>query len=220
MEKDGTVYQFRDPTSFVILYADDTQLYTSFNPTESTEAIKRMEACIMEVKDWMACNFLKLNDSKTEFIMLGGPADLAKVTTRSVLVGNEEVQPSSTVRDVGAMLDSTLTMNSHINSISKSCFLQIRNLSKIRYYLTEDAAKTLTHAFISSRLDNMNALLYNIPDFQIKRLQLIQNHAARIVMQVKKSCHITPILKELHWLPVCFPNRVQNFAFGFQVSSW
>ena len=95
-------------------------------------------------------------------------------------------------------------MEVHINSISKSCYSQIRSLSKIRKYLTEDAAKSLTHAFVTSRLDNMNSLLHNVPDFQIQKLQLIQNHAARIVMKQKKSCHITPFLIKLHWLPVKF----------------
>ena len=78
-------------------------------------------------------------------------------------------------------VDSTLTMNSHINSITKSCYTQIRNLSKIRKYLTVESTAALTHAFISSRLDNMNSLLYNLPKSQLDRLQLIQNNAARVI---------------------------------------
>lgn len=186
------------------LYADDTQLYTSFDPNHSTEAMQRMEACIMEIKLWMANNFLKLNDSKTEFIVFGSNNDVQKVTEWTVSVGNAEVLPSTTVRNIGAMMDSTLTMKSHINSTLKSCYSQIRALSKIRKYLTEDAAKSLTHAFVTSRLDNMNSLLYNIPNYQIQKLQLLQNHAARIITRQKKSCHITPFLMELHWLPVKF----------------
>ena len=57
-------------------------------------------------------------------------------------------------------------------------------------------------AFISSRLDNANSLLYGLPDYQIKRLQRIQNTAARILTRTAKHDHITPVLKELHWLPV------------------
>ena len=75
---------------------------------------------------------------------------------------------------------------------------------KIRKYLTENAAKKLSHAFISSRLDNLNSLLFNLPNNQIKKLQLIQNNAARVVVQQNRSCHITPILIDLHWLPVVF----------------
>ena len=83
---------------------------------------------------------------KTEFIIFGSEHDLKEVTERTVSVGREEVQPSMTVRNIGAMLDPALTMKSHINSTTKSCYYQIRNLSKIRKYLTEESAITLTHA--------------------------------------------------------------------------
>ena len=161
-----------------------------------------MEACIAEIKSWMASNFLKLNDDKTEFIMFCSNQDLEAVSEWTVTVGDEEVLPSTTVRNIGAMLDSTLAMKSHINSVTKSCYLQIRNLSKIRVYLTEESAISLSHAFISSRLDCMNSLLHNIPKSQLNRLQLIQNNTARIIKKLPKSCHITQHLYELHWLPV------------------
>jgi len=99
-------------------------------------------------------------------------------------------------------MDPALNMNSHINNIIRSCYIQIRSLAKIRKYLSMEATEKLTHAFISSRLDNLNALLYNLPDYQLKRLQLVMNNAARLVMKLRKSCHITPVLIELHWLPI------------------
>ena len=186
------------------LYADDTQLYTSFNPNDSAQAMTRMEACIAEIRSWMAKNFLKLNDSKTEFIIFGSDCNLQKVSVRAVSVGDSEVLPSKTVRNIGAMLDSSLSMGSHVNAVIKSCYFQIRSLSKIRRYLTEDSAKSLTHAFVTSRLDNMNSLLYDVTDSKIDRLQLVQNNAARLVLKQKKYCHITPHLVHLHWLPVKF----------------
>ena len=186
------------------LYADDTQLYTSFDPENSSQAIKRIEDCIVDIRLWMAQNCLKLNDSKTEFIIFGSEWDLERVENRSVRVGESIVLPSKSVRNIGAMLDSTLTMETHINSIIKSCYFQIRSISKIRKYLTIDATKSLTHAFVTSRLDNMNALLYKIPDCQIKKLERIQKHAARIIMMQKKSSEITPFLIKLHWLPIPF----------------
>ena len=189
------------------LYADDTQLYVPFDPANSVSVMRRLEACIAEVKLWMANNFLKLNADKTQFMILGGKHDLAKVSCRKVIVGNEEVLPSATVRNIGAMFDATLTMREHVNSVTKSSYFQIRNLSKIRKYLSNEAANSLTHAFITSRLDNLNSLLYNISDCQLKRLQSIQNQAARMITRKGKSEHITPILKDLHWLPVRFRIR-------------
>ena len=189
------------------LYADDTQLYTSFDPNNSEHAMNRMEACIMDIKFWMAKNFLKLNDSKTEFIIFGTEQNISKVSKQIVSIGDARVQPSRTVRDIGAMLDSTLTMKSHVNSVTKSCYFQIRSISKIRKYLTENSAKSLTHAFVTSRLDSMNSLLFDLPECLVTKLQLLQNNAARLIMKQRKSCHITPFLFDLHWLPVEF--RIQ-----------
>ena len=81
-------------------------------------------------------------------------------------------------------------------------YLNLRNINRIRSNISEEAASTLEHSFISSRLDNLNSLLVGLPESTIKTLQLIQNNAARVVLKKKKRDHITPLLKELHWLPV------------------
>ena len=86
--------------------------------------------------------------------------------------------------------------------MKRACYLQLRLLSRIQRYLTYEAAEKLTHAFVTSRLDNLNSLLINTPSFQVQQLHLIQNTPARIVTQERKFCTITPILKDLHWLPV------------------
>ena len=84
----------------------------------------------------------------------------------------------------------------------KSCYWQLRKIGQLRKYLTEEAAECLIHAFISSRLDNGNSLLFGLPDYQIERLQRVHNTAARILTRIQTFDHITPILAKLHWLPV------------------
>ena len=78
----------------------------------------------------------------------------------------------------------------------------MRQLRLVRTSLTSDAAKTLVHAFISSRLDYCNSLLYGIGDGLVKKLQAVPNSAARVVTGTRKYDHITPVLRDLHWLPV------------------
>ena len=84
----------------------------------------------------------------------------------------------------------------------KTAFYHLRNIAKIRNYLSQDNAETLVHAFISSKLDFCNALLYGLPQSVIDRLQYVQNCAARLVTRTRSSEHITPVLRRLHWLPV------------------
>ena len=128
--------------------------------------------------------------------------NVGKVVEWTVDVGDAIILPSGSVRNIGAMLNPTLNMETHIISMKRACYLQLCSLSQIRKYLTQEAAEKLTHAFLMYRLDNLNSLLINTHSLQVQQLQLIQNTAARIVMQDTKFCNITPILKELHWLPV------------------
>ena len=75
------------------------------------------------------------------------------------------------------------------------------------WFLSKESTETLIHAFISSRLDYCNSLFYNIPAYQLQKLQRIQNAAARLILQESKFCHITPLFMTLHWLPVKY--RIQ-----------
>ena len=60
----------------------------------------------------------------------------------------------------------------------------------------------MIHAFVSSRLDYCNSLLYGLPQVQIDKIQRVQNAAARLIFEQPKFCHITPVLSQLHWLPI------------------
>ena len=108
------------------------------------------------------------------------------------------------MKNIGACLDNKLDMVGHVSSVSRACYFHLRNIGRVRSYLSPEAAATLVHSFISSKLDYHNSLLYGVPDYLIKRLQLIQNTAARIVSRTKRTEHITPVLISLHWLPVRF----------------
>jgi exonuclease III len=187
------------------MYADDTQLYLSFDPSDYQDAVSRLEACLFEMKVWLADNHLKLNEEKTEFMVIGQKANVQKLPSpHEIQVGDATISASEKAKNIGAVIDTQLNMVSHVNHISKSCYVHLRSIGRIRPNLTEDAAATLVHSFISSKLDNANSLLYGIPEKVMTKLQVIQNNAARIVTCSQKFDHITPILKKLHWLPVKF----------------
>ena len=87
-------------------------------------------------------------------------------------------------------------------NITKVAFFHLRNIARIRSYLSLDDAKTLIHAFVFSRLDYCNALFSGLPKKTTDRLQLVQNAAARVLTKTRMRDHITPVLASLHWLPV------------------
>ena len=116
-------------------------------------------------------------------------------------VGNITLPASSSARDLGVILDSHLTLDKHIAHVCKTSSFGLRLIGSIRKYLNQSQAETLVHAFVTSRLNASNSLLLGLPDWQMKKLQSIQNTAARLVTLKKKRDHITPILMGLHWLP-------------------
>ena len=99
-------------------------------------------------------------------------------------------------------MDNCFCMEQHVKKICIEANYHLRNISKIRKYLTQDSAQILIHAFISSKLDYCNSLLYGIPKYLVCRLQRVQNTAARIVTLTRKYDSITPIMFKLHWLTV------------------
>ena len=185
-------------------YADDTQIYLSVDPEQLKidTAIAKIESCIDDIRVWMDHNYLKLNDAKTEFMIIGSEQQTKKVNIAHIRVGTANIEPSPKIRNLGAMLEPTLTMKSQVNAMTRAASFSIRNIGRIRRFLTKDAAETLVHAFVTSRIDINNSLLFRIPKDQLHRLQRLQNIAARIITYTKPSEHITPILKDLHWLPV------------------
>ncbi len=117
-------------------------------------------------------------------------------------VGEAKIEPTSSVRNLGAIFDSQMTMMKHILTTCKTANYHIRNIGRIRNYLTKQATEQLVHAFISTKLDYANGLLSGVAKCHLEKLQRVQNTAARIVAKVRKQEHITPVLKRLHWLPV------------------
>ncbi len=114
------------------------------------------------------------------------------------------------------MFDPSLSFQSHINSISKLAFFHLRLIVQLRPFISTNDAETLIYAFVSSRLDYCNALFIGLPATSIARLQYIQNSAARILTRTKHSAHITPILADLHWLPVAYRIKFKILLLTFK----
>ena len=187
------------------MYADDCQLYTSFSMS-TNEAVSSMQMAIDDIRAWYAANMLKLNDDKTEMLVIGSKyRTIPKLPDLNV--GSTVITPGEHVRNLGVIMDTKFTMEPHITKIMQIAFLKIRQISYYRKFLTPSAAKTLIHAYIMSRLDYCNGLLYGLPTNLVAKLQSILNTAARLVTKTRKYEHITPVMINLHWLPIQY--RIQ-----------
>jgi hypothetical protein len=190
-------------------YADDNQLYLAFTPGKDAEndAKVNMEKCIAEVRSWMLTHKLKINDSKTELMLIGSKQQLQKVNVNEIQVGASLVQSAKSARNLGVIFDENMSLVSHVNQICKRGYHQLTRIRQIRKCIDRNAAESLVHSFVTSTLDYCNSLLYGCPSFLINKLQILQNCAARIVTNTHKYEHITPVLKDLHWLPI--PSRIE-----------
>jgi len=102
----------------------------------------------------------------------------------------------------GAIFDDTMSFKEHVNELCRTAFFHIRNISRIRSCFSIYSTETLGHALVTSLLDHCNALLYSLPDYLIQRLLYVMNAAAKVISCRRKLDHVTPLLNELHWLPV------------------
>ena len=185
-------------------YADEIHLYISFSTNkdvELTNSITKIEECLSDIDKSMSINRLNLYKDKAELLYL-----FSKYSPQQSLpplrFGTDIIKPFPQARNIGAIFDTTMSMLPHVNNACKSAFYYLRTISPIRKYLSTQTTEILIHAFVTSKLNHRNSLLYNVPKNVIKKLQSVQNAAARLITRSRKCDHITPILLDLHWLPV------------------
>ena len=184
-------------------YADDTQLYDSDSPENIQAILSRTSDCYSDVKNWMTNNKLQLNDDKTEAVLISTRQKLSQLPpSLSLQLCNTSIPITNSAKNLGVHLDSTLSMQNFVSQTAKSCFYHLRRISLIRKHLSIEATVKLVLCFIMSRIDYCNSLLSGINETSIHTLQRIQNNAARLVLKKKKTEHTSPLLSQLHWLPV------------------
>ncbi len=197
-------------------YADDTQLYFSFQPDDPT-VTARIAACLSDISSWMMDHHLQLNLAKTELLVVSANPSLHH--NLSIQLGSSTITPSRTARNLGVVIDDQLSFTDHIATTARSCRFALYNIRKIRPFLSEQAAQLLVQALVLSRLDYCNALLAGLPACTIKPLQLIQNAAARVVFNEPKKAHVTPLFIRLHWLPIAARIKFKVLMFAYKTTT-
>jgi hypothetical protein len=200
------------------LYADDTQLYISFNCINDDEGLQlvlnRIENCLSDIDEWMTLNKLNLNKYKTELLFVYSRHS-PQLFFPLLRFGSDMIKHSDSAKNIGVILDSTMTVIPHVKTVCKTAFYHLRNISRIRKYISIKNTETLVHDFVTFKIDHCNSLLFGLPKHVLNKLQSIQNAAARLITLSRKYDHITPIMKELHWLPIaeCIKFKILLITF-------
>jgi hypothetical protein len=199
------------------LYADDSQLYVSLVPTDSTgwsEAKVDIEECLAKVKRWMVGQWLKCNEAKTELILLGKRSSLSKVSFDPVIsFGGTDIFPSECSgtdgKTLGILLDHNLNLERQVNNVRKQCGLVLRNLWQLHKCFDVTTKIMLVKQLIISRIDYSNILYCGLPGRVLNGLQKLLNACVRFIFNIHghqdsyteyfRQCHILPISYRLEF---------------------
>ena len=156
------------------LYADDTQLYITFPPTDHTQALARMEAYVQDAKAWLCDNGLVMNDTKSQAIVIHSSSLRTPTSLTRVNICGQLVETSPVIRDLGFNVDTNLTMTSQVANVCRSVYYNLSRIAKIRDSISTTVCKSLIHGLVTSRLDYGNAILYGISDRHMHRQEMVQ----------------------------------------------
>ncbi|KAJ1089603.1 hypothetical protein NDU88_002754 [Pleurodeles waltl] len=166
----------------ILSYADNTQLILSLTKDPRTAKANLHEG-MKSIAEWMRNSRLKLKSDKTEVLILGRTPSAWDDSWWPTSLGAPPT-PTDHARNLGFILDSSLSMSKQVNAVSSSCYYTLRMLRRIYKWMPTETRRTVTQALVSSRLDYGNALYTGIPAKNIQRLQRIQNASAQLVLDV------------------------------------
>ena len=163
-------------------HVNDTQLYITLSTTKFSHSMQKLKNCLNDTQNFMITNKLKLSPDKTKFILIGSPKNHKQPLPHFPIniLGNQ-VSPAQSVRNLGVVFDSNFNFSNHVSQVIKSTRVHVRDLHRIRPLLDLNTSVLLVNALVSSRLDYCNSLFLSLTDFELRRLQLVQNSLCRVV---------------------------------------
>ena len=199
------------------LYADDVQALVHGPSSAQLALTGRIDALSRDLHLWMSSNRLSLNPNKTQLIWFGTRQQLLKLDFPLLAERFPSFTFHSSVRDLGVVLDSTLTFSEHIANLTRSSYFHLRRLRAIRRSVSSSVFTSIVHAFICSRIDYCNSVLVGLPKLRLSPLQSVLNAAARLVARLPRSSHISAFMFDhLHWLPLIARVQLKVLSFIYR----
>ena len=184
------------------MYVDDNKLSLTFPVQQCESAIAKMNNDLCRIRDWCFDNRLLLNASKTKLMVFGSRHMISKVPDFRLSLLGKELIPVQSAKDLGVTFDPSLSFDCHIVKTVSSCMSSLAQINRVKHVLDKSLLTLIIRSIVFSKLYYCSSVWANITASNISKLQAVQNFAARIIMKSRKFDHITPLLNELHWIPV------------------
>lgn len=184
------------------LYADDTQLYLSFDPSQCLEAMDKINQDIVSLLEKSKSHSLNINATKTSVLVFGQPNVRSEVSERILInIDGHNVSPTVKAKNLGLIFDSSLRFKPHINNCIRLAYMNLKMIYSNRYYLSQKVKTILCESLVLSRF-NFADTVYGpcIDADDNRRIQVVQNACLRLIFGVRRRQNISHKLPELGWL--------------------
>ena len=197
-------------------YVDDTKIYISFPIQDRADAIFHINDDLLKIRNWCFDNYLLLNPDKTKLMISGSRQLLSKLPDVRLSLMGKEFTPEKVVKDLGVTFDPNLTFYDHILKTVSSCMSSLAQINRVKYMFDKNTLMIVINALVFSKLFYCSSVWSNAATTHLLKLQAVQNFAARIVSNTRKFDHVTPVLKDLRWLPVKSQRYYRDAVLAFK----
>ena len=184
------------------IYVDDSKLYITFPIDQYVPIVEVINKDLTKFRNWCFDNRLLLNASKTKLMLFGSRQMIAKVPNFNLSLLGKDLVPTRCARDPGVIFDDQLTFSDHTIKTVPSCMSSLSQINRVKHAFSKELLITIIKSLVFSKIFYCSSVWSNTSATNINKLQAIKNFAARIVNNSRKFDHITPILKELIWMPI------------------
>ena len=175
-------------------YVDDSKVFLSFSLPDVDTAIANLEQDLLRVAAWCCENQLLINPDKTKFMLIA-TRQLRKRFSSSPVVSflGKSLEPVASAKDLGVTLDSHLTYDCHISNVVSSCMAKVYQINRVKKSFDGKTLEQLISSLVLSKMLYCSTVWSNTSTTNIKKLQLVQNFACKIVTKTRKFDHVTPL---------------------------
>ena len=173
-------------------YEVNTQVYVHLFQRNTSAAYEQLSRCLDNVKEWMSTKKLKMSLDKTESILFSSKKQREKLTAWFPIdILGSSFCPAESIKNFGVWFNSNFTLSKHVQSVCKSCVIQLYDFRRMKQFLAYNASILVANALVSSQLDYRNSFFRSLSKFNLRKLQCIQNSAARIISNLTRYAYKT-----------------------------